>query len=203
MCIRDRYQRRVRGIDAYATQLESRRMERVARGDDEVVDNEEFELVRLVKESKELYRDNYDSLMNLRSERDQLMKSIELSKQQLLRDFESWYNLSFSSAGQNNNNGNTSALSGAARGAGRNVAAASRMTTAPQGQGQQSPVNRRELKQEMGLDPDEHLDEGEWFDLLEFKRVRERDPEAVAYYQAKKVVQGKTQSPSQQRTRRM
>ena len=176
-------------IEAYSAQLESRRLERVARGDDELVDDEEFELVKLVKECKELYRDNYDALMNLRAERDQLMKSIEISKQELLKDFESWYNLSFSAVPSSSQQ---------PRGAARNAVNNSRITTATQ----QSPVNRRELKQEMGLDPDEHLDEGEWFDLLEFKRVRERDPEAVAYYQAKKVVQGKGMSPNQQRTRR-
>ena len=85
-------------IDSAACQLEQRRLDRQARGEDETVDDEEFEIVRTAKIKKQAYRQLYDELTNVRSERDHLTKTLDHARAKLLTDFDAWYENTYGSA---------------------------------------------------------------------------------------------------------
>jgi len=60
-------------------------------GDDELIDEEEYALIRNVKELKQQYRDSFESHRQLRTEVLQLEHMIRQCKQRLVGGFEDWY----------------------------------------------------------------------------------------------------------------
>eukprot|EP00388_Colpodella_angusta_P043045 GDKK01058283.1.p1 GENE.GDKK01058283.1~~GDKK01058283.1.p1 ORF type:complete len:205 (+),score=16.85 GDKK01058283.1:1-615(+) len=163
-------------IDGYSVKLDQRRQDRVLRGEDETVDNEEFAIVRHVKDAKSVYTKHYEELNQCKLDRDLTTKTLSLSRQQLLSEFERWYQMVYESS-----NGPQYGS------AGPRVGGSSTGLLPVINNGPRPPATRTVG----GNNEDENLDEGEWFDLLQMNRVRERDPEAVAYYSAKKVVRSK------------
>eukprot|EP00758_Cryptobia_borreli_P002910 Tbor_TRINITY_DN3383_c0_g1::TRINITY_DN3383_c0_g1_i1::g.23497::m.23497/K10397/KIF6_9; kinesin family member 6/9 len=134
-------------IDILTAQIDTRN-ENDVKDDAELMTN-----IDKLNELKDRYRNRYESLMRAREERDTLVKVIEASLQQLLHDFEQWYNMIF------NTNVNRAGSMGKPTG------------------------------KDQGLD--DNLDEGECFDMLQMARIRDKDPDAVAYYTAKKSVKKK------------
>lgn len=78
-------------VDSVTFQLEQRRLDRQARGEDETVDDEEFDIVRVAKAKKSEYRQLYDELITVKAERDQAAKGLDMIRQRLLTEFEAWY----------------------------------------------------------------------------------------------------------------
>lgn len=86
-------------IDATSAELSRMRNERIARGDDDVVDDNEFALVGTMKDTKLQYRKLYDELSQLKDERDVSTRSVDAAKRRLVEDFDQWYNQQFEAAG--------------------------------------------------------------------------------------------------------
>jgi kinesin family protein 6/9 len=154
-------------IDAAQQELAQRRQDRFARGEEELVDDEEFELVKRAKEYKAEYRRLYDELATTKTARDHLSRLVDHSKQQLLTAFDAWYERMFGS-----------------------LTADPETMSAPGGAGLKA-VRGRAGKPRGGMDDDDQLDEGERFEQLELQRVMEDDPESVDYYRAKKMTAAK------------
>ncbi|CUG74180.1 Hypothetical protein, putative [Bodo saltans] len=144
-------------IDASSAELQRLRNERLSRGDDDVVDEQEFQLVAAVKETKGQYRSLYDELTSLKDKRDMAVRSIDAAKRQLVEDYESWYRQQCEQLG----GGGTISSH------------------------HNSPSKHQWTSGAAALDDD--LDEGERFEALELHRVMDDDPESVAFYTAKKV----------------
>ena len=181
-------------IDGFSQKLEQRRQERVLRGEAETVDNEEFAIVKHVKDAKSVYSRNYEELTSAKSERDHVTKTVTLARQQLLGDFERWYQMVYEAPsslglGLGGSAANSPAKSFSAGARGGSMQQQGMLPVI--GGGPRPPATGRPYPAAMGGAEEENLDEGEWFDLLQMNRVRERDPEAVAYYSAKKVVRSK------------
>jgi kinesin family protein 6/9 len=86
-------------IDELTAQLEQKRIDRHNRGEEDVVDTEEFELVRQLKAVKQEYRCLYDELTVLKSEREQLAKTVDVHRKHLMDEFEHWYNNAYNVTG--------------------------------------------------------------------------------------------------------
>ncbi len=79
-------------IDAMAITLDRIREDRrLAGGDEDVVDDEEFTVAREVKNAKNDYRKLYDELTAKKTDRDNLTRLLDLSRRQLVEEFEQWY----------------------------------------------------------------------------------------------------------------
>jgi kinesin family protein 6/9 len=160
-------------IDVTTQQMEQRRMDRQARGEDEVVDNEEFEIVKTVKVKKAEYRQLYDELSTTKTHRDHLVRLVDHAKQQLLSSFDIWYDRNFAAAGGGGGGGGDKPAAGnpAWRGGAAGRGRGGRSTGAVE------------------AEDEDQLDEGERFELLELNRVMDEDPDSVAFYQARKQTQ--------------
>lgn len=87
-------------IDAMAITLDRIRDDRrIAGGDDDVVDDEEFTVVRDVKTKKNEYRKLHDELTGKKADRDNLTKLLDASRRQLVEDFEQWYGSTYGHGG--------------------------------------------------------------------------------------------------------
>lgn len=78
-------------IDQQSSELQRLRNERLARGDDDVVDDHESGLVQSVKECKLQYRQMYDELTVVKDERDVAARAVDAAKRRLVEDFEAWF----------------------------------------------------------------------------------------------------------------
>lgn len=152
-------------IDSEVQQLEHRRLDRISRGEEEVVDEEEFELVKAVKQHKAEYRRLFDDLSTAKTARDHLVRLVDHAKQQLLQAFDEWFDRTFN-ARPKDASGKQKSTFAAMRGGGGSSSAAA---------------------------DDDPLDEGERFELLELQRVMEDDPDSVEYHRARKMTQAKQQ----------
>ena len=81
--------------------LETRRQERLEQGEfrtDEgqvVIDEDEYELLRKVKDLKLRYRRNYEDLLKTKSEVTYCEKLVNQCRHQLVTEFDNWYSESF------------------------------------------------------------------------------------------------------------
>lgn len=77
----------------------------------EIIDDEEFQYLKKVKDLKQLYREAYDQLKQTRSEVDYLSRVVDRCREKLILDFESWYqdSFDFSGTGSGSSNGNSNA----------------------------------------------------------------------------------------------
>ncbi|TMW64780.1 hypothetical protein Poli38472_011660 [Pythium oligandrum] len=71
--------------------LPSKDIKVATSGADEVVDEEEFILMRAEREAKREYRSLFDDLKEARSEMEFTNRSVELLRMRLVREFEDWY----------------------------------------------------------------------------------------------------------------
>lgn len=60
-------------------------------GNDEIIDEEELMMLREIKDLKRDYRDNFSKLKAIKQELASLSDNIDLSKDQLIYQFEQWY----------------------------------------------------------------------------------------------------------------
>ena len=72
-----------------------------AHGDEaEVIDEEELNKLKELKDLKKLYRDAFNNLKNKKREAQYTQQAIDNAKQQLVEGFESWYDETFESAAE-------------------------------------------------------------------------------------------------------
>lgn len=91
--------------------LETRRQERLEQGEfrtDEgqvVIDEDEYELVRKVKDLKSRYRRDYEDLLNTKSEVTYCEKLVNQCRHRLVTEFDNWYSKSFLGADDESKSG--------------------------------------------------------------------------------------------------
>lgn len=151
-------------IDGLMGDLTHLRNERLSRGDDDVVDQRETQLVEAVKTARTQYRAKFDELSTTKAHRDQLARTVEAARRRLVEEFDSWYQRQLDAAGIS--------------------ATSSPLKARPPAGGGRSYGSGAAAE-------DDELDEGERFEALELNRVLEGDPESVAFYTAKKMASQK------------
>lgn len=88
-------------IDQEVVILEKKTEEKMKDGDfttengQVVIDEDEFQHVKKIKELKAKYRENYNELQNIKSEVTYCEKLVNQCRQRLLSEFDSWYAESF------------------------------------------------------------------------------------------------------------
>ncbi len=80
--------------------------------DTEIIDDEEFEYLKRVKDLKQQYRDAYDQLKQNRTEVDYLSRSVDRCREKLILDFETWYQDSFDFSNSSSNSTSSNNLAG-------------------------------------------------------------------------------------------
>ena len=70
-------------------------------GGQEIIDEEELLLLQKMKELKKTYRNAYNELRSTKSQVNQLQGSIDQAKQQLVAQFEEWYDNNFETGAPN------------------------------------------------------------------------------------------------------
>mmetsp|Transcript_14032 Transcript_14032/g.14066 ORF Transcript_14032/g.14066 Transcript_14032/m.14066 type:complete len:623 (+) Transcript_14032:287-2155(+) len=63
--------------------------------EEDVIDEEEFEYIKRLKDLKKVYRVEYDQMKNLKEEVNMIAQSIEFSRERLINEFEAWYERKF------------------------------------------------------------------------------------------------------------
>eukprot|EP00163_Fabomonas_tropica_P022441 TRINITY_DN3912_c0_g1_i12.p1 TRINITY_DN3912_c0_g1~~TRINITY_DN3912_c0_g1_i12.p1 ORF type:complete len:770 (+),score=264.45 TRINITY_DN3912_c0_g1_i12:167-2476(+) len=148
-------------IDATKAALSAKTEARTATGaDDDVIDEEEFALIKKLKDAKKQYRADYTKVTELKSEIDYTSRLIEQTRRTLLQEFDEWY---------------TAAYGEIAGDTGDVVIEAT-----------PRPTSTQSTRSKKGGGLDEELDEEEQFEAMEKTRIMEQDPEAYAFYNARR-----------------
>ena len=63
----------------------------IGENQQEIIDEEELQYMQQLKEVKKQYRENYESLKQVKTETNFIESTIEKLKSQLVSIFESWY----------------------------------------------------------------------------------------------------------------
>jgi kinesin family member 6/9 len=87
--VSERINNHKRAIDELKAALDAKQAQRSA-DDKDVIDEEEFALVKSLKDAKKAYRDSYEELKVVKSETDYLTKVIDQSRAELVSNFETW-----------------------------------------------------------------------------------------------------------------
>ena len=82
-----------KSIDQTRETLE--RLRRTRGDDEEVIDEEEFGFIKLLKDLKKQYRACYDSMKSLKEEISNIAQTIEFARERLISEFEVWYEKKF------------------------------------------------------------------------------------------------------------
>lgn len=82
-----------RSIDDAKDALEKIRSSRAE--DEEVIDEEEFEYIKKLKDLKKIYRSGFDQMKSLKEEINSISQSIEYAREKLVNEFEVWYEKKF------------------------------------------------------------------------------------------------------------
>ncbi|XP_070571216.1 kinesin-like protein KIF9 [Ptychodera flava] len=88
-------------IDQTRLAMDTKRNDRLEQGEfvnedgETVIDEEEFLLIKKLKELKTVYRDEYEQLKNVKSEVQYCQKLVDQCRQRLIQEFDSWYSESF------------------------------------------------------------------------------------------------------------
>lgn len=86
-------------IDSLKSQLESKNEEKQKSleldEDEDVIDEEEYSMLKQLKEFKKVYRENFDKYKNLKGDAFFIQNSIDQLKEQLIFKFEVWYDENF------------------------------------------------------------------------------------------------------------
>jgi kinesin family protein 6/9 len=82
-------------IDGLKTKLEEKNQERQQDleldGEEEVIDEEEYSILKQLKEHKKVYRENFDKYKSLKSDAFFVQSSLDKLKEDLIFQFECWY----------------------------------------------------------------------------------------------------------------
>lgn len=82
-----------KSIDETKDALEKIRSNRAE--DEEVIDEEEFEYIKKLKDLKKVYRTGFDQMKSLKDEINSISQSIEYAREKLVSEFEMWYEKKF------------------------------------------------------------------------------------------------------------
>ncbi|XP_006820140.1 kinesin-like protein KIF9 [Saccoglossus kowalevskii] len=88
-------------IDTTREALEMKRSDRMEQGEfvnedgETVIDEEEFMLIKKLKDLKSSYRSDYDELRDVKSEVQYCQKLVDQCRQRLIQEFDTWYSQSF------------------------------------------------------------------------------------------------------------
>lgn len=74
---------------------ELQNIEEDGNASDEIIDEEELVLLREMKQQKKIYRDHFNQLKNSKSEISDVQINIDMCKQMLINNFETWYQQEF------------------------------------------------------------------------------------------------------------
>jgi hypothetical protein len=133
--------------------------------DEVIIDEEEYIAIRALKDAKRLYRDRYDRVRTLRAECAHSAQVVEATREALLVAFDSWYAESYGVVSPELALRRSLATSASATAA--EAAAAHRGAA---------------------LDSDgDELDDAERFERMERKRLEKTDPDATAFYNARRT----------------
>ena len=88
---------RKREIDRLKEQLDQKRETQKAEGDaaEDVIDEEEFAIIKMLKDHKKEYKKNYDEHRTIKSEMLIIKQNIDQLKQQLILAFDEWYDKTY------------------------------------------------------------------------------------------------------------
>ena len=88
---------RKKEIDRLKEQLEHKREQQKAEGDagTDVIDEEEFAIIKELKEHKKIYKQNFDEHHALRADVLIIKQNIDKLKQQLIISFDDWYDKTY------------------------------------------------------------------------------------------------------------
>lgn len=64
-------------------------------GSEEIIDEEELIMLREMKQQKKIYRDLFNQLKSQKTEVNDMQTNIDMSKQMLISNFETWYSQEF------------------------------------------------------------------------------------------------------------
>jgi kinesin family protein 6/9 len=186
-------------IDGAQAQLDRKQQQRLARRSDDVYDDEELEMARRVKTLKAQYRGAHEDLTAIKTTRDNASRLVDAAKRQLLEGFEGWYTNAFAGASAHPRSPGAPLSPAVPK---SSSAGASRRATVVANGAMHQPASAS-VSRGLHLPPlgasggaadaawaADELDEGERFELLQLHRVMGEDPDAVAYYQAKKLTAG-------------
>lgn len=86
-------------IDILKSKLEEKNQERQQDleldGEEEVIDEEEYSILRQLKEHKKVYRENFDKYKSIKSDAFFVQNSLDKLKEDLIFQFECWYEENF------------------------------------------------------------------------------------------------------------
>ena len=82
-------------IDECKAMVDRIRLERVDNDEEGVIDEEEFAFIKKLKDFKKLYRANFESMRALKDELNIINQNIEFAKENLISEFEIWYEKKF------------------------------------------------------------------------------------------------------------
>jgi len=88
---------RKKEIDRLKEQLDRKREQLKTEGDaaSDVIDEEEFAIIKELKDHKKIYKQNYDDFKTLKSEVFIIKQNIDKLKQQLILSFDDWYDKTY------------------------------------------------------------------------------------------------------------
>lgn len=139
----------------------------------EVIDEEELQRLRELKQLKKQYRDSYKELKELQKETKFTQQAIDNQKQKLIAEFEEWYNETFE---EESNQQTTSSMQGS------NMQAAQR-SVATKGTPGKFVRNDEMYEDEDEAEADRKQQEDDGNEGVDV------DPDAMAYIRSRKAVQ--------------
>jgi len=88
---------RKKEIDRLKEQLDKKREQLKAEGDttNDVIDEEEFAIIKELKDHKKIYKQNFEEHRTLKSEVLIIKQNIDKLKQQLILSFDEWYDKTY------------------------------------------------------------------------------------------------------------
>lgn len=172
-------------IDQIGGDIEEKKNRRMAMHKDDdmqdVVDEEEFRMMKRQRESKKLYRAAYEDLAAIRADIESATKDADACKFGLLADFERWLG----------SNGGGGGDRGGSAGRSERPSMGDPMLGSPLDTvGVGATGSMDSAGRSFGRPPssaDDKLDDQEKFDKLELERVASQDPDSLSFFQAQKT----------------
>eukprot|EP01112_Ceratiomyxa_fruticulosa_P010632 TRINITY_DN2820_c0_g1_i1.p1 TRINITY_DN2820_c0_g1~~TRINITY_DN2820_c0_g1_i1.p1 ORF type:complete len:954 (+),score=259.19 TRINITY_DN2820_c0_g1_i1:209-3070(+) len=173
-----------RRIDSLKSLIERKKQERMVgenmqddnEEDAEIIDEEEFDAIKQLREQKRQYREGYEQLRTVQAEIDTVTRMIDQCRQKLISDFEAWYSLTFYTEEQTNNANNTNNTN-------NNTNNSNNNNSNNENEWQPAPVGKN------GVAEDDIMDYQEKFERMGIEKMVKAaaEPEAAAFYSAAKV----------------
>ena len=165
---------------------------------DDVVDEEEFVLMKSEREAKKAYRDAHSGWIRAKSEHETCKHQVDVAKAALLDDFQRWFDRQHEA-----NEGQQEQQQQRRRRPRSSNAAVGTSSRGRMGHDDEDD----EDDEDDDDDDDDKLDDQEQFDKMEMERIISQDPDALAFFQAQKtrranMTQNRTQLRQMHRNKR-